>query len=1023
MRRAIQDLGNIVPREGLADAERALNAHERDGADLIGARVGDFEIVERLGAGGMGEVFVATQISVPGRRVALKTLPGLAASPVRRMRFAREVEVIGRLDHPNIVPIFTADLDASTPYFAMKLVEGEPLHQRLRGQDWNAQDFRAIAEMVRDLALALHHAHEHGVVHRDVKPGNIVIDTDGRPMLLDFGLARDTGEDSDLTLSSDAVGTQNYMAPEQVDPRRGTVDARTDVYGLGATLYECLVGRPPFASESRAQTLTDILDGNPTAPRKSNRGVPVDLETICLEAIECAPNRRYQSAADFAEDLTAFLEFRPIAAAPPSTVRKTLRAVRRHRVLLALCVVAVVALGASTWYWRVVAPAQRVEELLGVALPALEQRSAARAEVDARQAELDAQLQLPPRSWTREARARLESRLEAAILVVRGLDLQLERALDAAVLEDPDEPRVRKTLSDFAATKLQEDLENVREWLRNPNGSRWNGVLAKYEPKHPLLHRSGRLVLSCKPGPMRVWLCPAIETDTGVRSYAGIAHPDSIDLGTTPIDGEAPEGSYFLHGVLDGHADLGLPLLVRRAAVQRDREREIELQPMPSSHASENFRYVHAGYSVLGRDEIRNEFVNQLTWVDGFEIGTHELQRYTLRDLMDVARIGERSALSFLRSEPAFFQGRVVLPSYVAMHAILDEINDFARTEDPARRVYRLPTPTEWERAARGADARRFVWGDSIDWQRCMNHWYRSDDNHGVQDKRTPDGDVSPFGVHDLAGVLSEPCLPHDYVATLGLRRLILRGGSILSRSESEVSIHAEDTQDYSFIRGETGLRIVRVRPRPIPKGPREFRDDFDSSSPIADTPWRTVAQSGHLIDTHGARFRFRFVDGKLLVEGFAGPESPKLLAWRPLTFDPVTGSRTISARVRVWSEILANQPGEASIEIGTDPRLRPLSRVLACSVTRHGATLGIDGTAAQHERLDIGTDWIHIRLTIRSGDVEAVIRREHSDGPEIARLRGKAPDDLRDICYLGLRTNNSIAPRTEWDFVEVREP
>ncbi len=260
-----------------------------------GDQLGDFRLLRELGRGGMGVVFEAEQVSVSGRRVAVKIMRGLLATEAARTRFAREVAVIGRLDHPNVVPILAADVHGGTPFYAMKLVDGQSLRDHLRDRSM-AGDWRGLAAIVRDIARALQHGHEHGVVHRDVKPGNILIDRDGRAMLLDYGLACILDEHSDLTISADAIGTPDYMAPEQVDRRLGGVSPRSDVYGLGATLYECLAGAAPFAASTRHETMARILRGEAANLRAKARQIPADLANICAMAMAREPARRYATA-------------------------------------------------------------------------------------------------------------------------------------------------------------------------------------------------------------------------------------------------------------------------------------------------------------------------------------------------------------------------------------------------------------------------------------------------------------------------------------------------------------------------------------------------------------------------------------------------------------------------------------------------------------------------------------------------------------------------------------------------------
>jgi serine/threonine protein kinase len=361
-----------------------------------GATLGDFVIERQIGAGGMGLVYRARQISV-NRPVALKILPPhLRYSASARTRFQREVEAAARLRHPNIVAVYTAGEDDGAVYFAMELIDGPALSDviaELRrnplpelmpcrmfsdssiapaantrtlagdvtpppaGRGATLLDlqlvtsdqgyFVAVARLVADVADALDYAHRLHVVHRDVKPSNLLLSDDGQVHISDFGLAR-VAQEPGLTRTGDILGTPFYMAPEQISASAGVVDERTDVYALGATLFELLTLRPPFASDQRQQVLMRIVRDEPTPPRAINRLVPRDLDTICRKAIEKRPARRYQRAGDLAEDLRRFVVGRPILARRTTALDQTIRWVQRHRAMTAavgaMCALAVAAL-------------------------------------------------------------------------------------------------------------------------------------------------------------------------------------------------------------------------------------------------------------------------------------------------------------------------------------------------------------------------------------------------------------------------------------------------------------------------------------------------------------------------------------------------------------------------------------------------------------------------------------------------------------------------------------------------------
>ena len=277
----------------------------------------------------MGVVYRATQISLK-RPVALKMiLAGHLASAPDVERFQREAEAAARLDHPQIVPIYEVGEHEGTHYFSMKLVEGGDLTQHLPRL---VKDHRAVADLVATLADAIHHAHQRGILHRDLKPRNILLDADGEPQITDFGLAKQVDASGELTQSGAIVGTASYMAPEQARGEK-TITTAVDVYGLGAILYELLTGRPPFRGATPAETIVNVLEDEPVRPSAIRSEVDRDLETICLKCLEKDPGRRYGSAAALAEDLRRWLAGLPITARPVGNAERLWRWCRRNPVL------------------------------------------------------------------------------------------------------------------------------------------------------------------------------------------------------------------------------------------------------------------------------------------------------------------------------------------------------------------------------------------------------------------------------------------------------------------------------------------------------------------------------------------------------------------------------------------------------------------------------------------------------------------------------------------------------------------
>ena len=328
--------------------------------------LGDFRIVRELGRGGMGVVYEAVQLSL-GRRVALKVLPFAAALDSRQLqRFKNEAQAAAHLHHQNIVPVYAVGYERGVHFYAMQLIEGQNLAAVVEGlrqpgaatahrpasaptgefltpetrADLGADlttlrtqrptgFFRTVARLIAQAAEALEYAHQNGVVHRDIKPANLLVDGRGNLWVTDFGLAQ-VQADAGLTQTGDLLGTLRYMSPEQAGGPRGLIDHRTDVYSLGATLYELLTLRPIFDGADRRILLHQIMHEEPRAPRAIDRSIPLDLETIVLKAIGKHPADRYATARDLADDLTRFLRDEPIRARRATLVQRARKWLRRH---------------------------------------------------------------------------------------------------------------------------------------------------------------------------------------------------------------------------------------------------------------------------------------------------------------------------------------------------------------------------------------------------------------------------------------------------------------------------------------------------------------------------------------------------------------------------------------------------------------------------------------------------------------------------------------------------------------------
>jgi serine/threonine protein kinase len=406
-----EQLRQLIPAlRVLRDLSVSAARHKAAAASegVIGSgTLGDFRILREVGRGGMGVVYEAEQISL-GRRVALKVLPFASTlDPKQLQRFKNEAQAAAGLHHTNIVPVFATGSERGVHFYAMQFIEGQTLAQMIaelrqpseprahseprpsgsgeqlsdettayapppdgRGADAtpplavfsterstkSPDYFRSVAQLGVQAAEALEHAHQLGIVHRDIKPGNLLVDARGQLWITDFGLAQVQGG-TNLTMSGDLLGTLRYMSPEQALAKRVAIDHRTDIYSLGVTLYELLTLEPAFGGRDRQELLRQIAFEEPKTPRRLNRGIPAELDTIVLKAIEKSPADRYATAQELADDLRRFLEDKPIRARRPSILARLRKWSWRHRGVVSATAISTVLVLAATsgiiaWKWR-----------------------------------------------------------------------------------------------------------------------------------------------------------------------------------------------------------------------------------------------------------------------------------------------------------------------------------------------------------------------------------------------------------------------------------------------------------------------------------------------------------------------------------------------------------------------------------------------------------------------------------------------------------------------------------------------
>jgi serine/threonine protein kinase/Tfp pilus assembly protein PilF len=323
--------GTSRPDQGAAKSEGVPPDMEKE-PGLPFERLGEFRALRKLGEGGMGVVYLAVQESL-NRQVALKVIrPEWIGSPEAEIRFSREVQAVAELRHPNIVTVFGSGEEKGIHFFAMELVLGKSLDEILCEANSREEKIPLpeVLGWIQEIAQALDCAHRSGIIHRDVKPSNIRITTEGQAMLMDFSVARHSKLFA-LTRTGEFRGTPYYASPEQIKARRLEIDARTDVYSLGVTLFEAVTGRVPFDGETTEQVFRQILESDPVPPRRLNPAVSRDLETVIATAMDKDPARRYQTMAEFSRELERLRAGEPVMARPAGWIRKSSKWIKRHR--------------------------------------------------------------------------------------------------------------------------------------------------------------------------------------------------------------------------------------------------------------------------------------------------------------------------------------------------------------------------------------------------------------------------------------------------------------------------------------------------------------------------------------------------------------------------------------------------------------------------------------------------------------------------------------------------------------------
>jgi len=1052
---AIDSFASWAESTGIDPAGASELPPLRSSEPQAGGWIGDYELVRRIGVGGMGIVFEARQRHVLGRRVALKVLRSVLSTEDSSRRFRREVAAAAALDHPAIVPVVDARVDDGTPYYVMKFVEGLSAAALLRElrtsariptacapvrrlvehagevpperpssgpeSTWEDSYPRWIARLGLQLAEALEYAHERGLVHRDVKPGNVLLTPHGRAVLVDFGLVSAIGDEA-LTRPGEFLGTLGYAAPEQL---RGLApDARSDVYSLGATLYELLSLARPFGSSTDAELLSRVEREDPAPLRPP---VPRDLATIVGKALARVPARRYATAGAMAQDLRAFLAGLPIQARPPGPLRRLLGIARRNPAVTAALLGVLLTLGGL----RLRAHA-RVTERVALGQARLAEARQERAALDDLLAEHERLLGQDPRAperlqLLREEIARARTRAAGGLDAARVLFEQaFEHVAGASAahegLADLAAESLRQALRDFADVRAPGSLAPLEAELLRHDGSRRHAALV--DP-------TGRITLTSEPSGASV----RIEGPGGTRRAR------------TPLeDLVLPEGSYTAWFEAAGRAPVTQAFLVRRAAAD---ERGLPLPARvlavalpPADRVPEGFAFVPGGETLVDDDPPRWEQVGsffmqvrEVTWSDLAAWANAREAELGGPPVLDVE--APPPGLERVGAEWRVRGG--VDGSRPVLHVSPMEILKWAGWRDrrvpgaPPGWVTSLPTRAEWVRAARGADGRPYPWGWEFHPSFCAG--YGAGLRHGNDVEPVAVGTVlhdrSPFGIQDLAGSAAE--LTCDLLDPRP-GELIACGGSYRCDAPEDFRVTTVHKDDIDEPRGDVGFRLV-LRPPPaelvggggaaLPWGDDFARPDSEDLG----GGWLEFAANPHGMRMDpGARETCAVVDGRLRFEGGVGNFSDASVAYHPIAVPP--GGCTVRAVLRGSARAL-EVPGSDGRAFGVtvcQDLLPERSVSSSLTVSFRGSLSLTHSTEASSPRSTLEScldpaAFLVLELELRPGRLRGRAWPER-DGPAAA-LELALEDPRLDgrPAFVGFVVPNQVGATLEVESIEVRAP
>ncbi|APR76313.1 Hypothetical protein A7982_01660 [Minicystis rosea] len=835
-------LAAAVTRPALdeTDVPRTVGAPISGG---IAARLGDtpsgdadarYELGPVVGKGGMGVVYKARD-KVLGRTVALKILRD--DDERSGDRFFREALAQAKVEHENVCRVFEVGTLGGKPFIAMQYIEGETLQRAAA-----AMTLEAKALVLMQVAEALHAAHRVGLIHRDVKPSNVLVETDelgrAKPYIVDFGIARQTSDEG-LTLTGQVIGTPQYMAPEQAKGRAHEIDRRTDVYGLGATLYELLVGAPPFVGTEPAELILKILTEEPIPPRQRDPKIPVDLETITLSCLAKEPYRRYESARALAEDLQRWLDGQPILARTTGRMERLRMWARRHVAVSVASAISILAVGSVAAFMHVKARRD---------LDTTVQRSVAVADDALREAHraAEAEISLEQRAYQLfdTGAADAESVWDQAMKLaphVESPEAAASEALETALALDPDRSDVRARLGDVLLDRALRADDARQPLLRDALVQRLFRCCDRDGSRRRRWEAGGTIDIDVRPAGATVTLSH-IAPDAAGRMVEEPTKP----MGRAPLMGfSLPRGSYVLAFAADGRAPVRFPVLVHRGESVR-----ISFELPPTGDVPADYVYVPPGRFVTGSryNELR-PFLETTPCHDaatgGYLIARHETTIGEWMAFLDAATEQERAAHSpraagslvgsvRLERVDQTWHYHLGSDSTHEWHAIPGEkLHYKTRTQraeqdwlrfpvtgispddaeayvawlDRAGRVpgARLCTGAEWERAARGADEREFPHGDVLEPDEANFYPTQAIVGWGPDEVGSHPLSRSVFGLDDMAGNA------HELTTQSG--RYVARGGSYVETKTTQL-ITNHNTVERTFRMPNHGLRVCVTYPR-----------------------------------------------------------------------------------------------------------------------------------------------------------------------------------------------------------------